>query len=177
MDLCPIVVNGQECGGTAAVGSLAHGNKTVQENQTYILAGYTVPCNGTVIAWEFCYLPNSSIPMTFYPSIWRANTKTNGNTDLKLIRSNNVTFTPNGNSGNSCEIFNLSISDQFTAPAGSVVGLYSNTDGKRPLLLCNDSNLSVVAYKVKRNGNHTDGRHSRVMKVDYNIAIKVYLGK
>ena len=175
--VCPIAVNGQKCGGTTAVGSLAHGRKIVQENQTFILAGYTVPCNATVVAWEFCYQTKDATPVTFYPGIWRTNTSTNGSTDFKLVQSNNVTFTPNGNSGNTCQIFNVSTTDQFTAPAGSVVGLYSNTDRKRPLLLRNDSNVSVIAYKVKMKGNYTDVRHSGVMKVDYNIAIKVYLSK
>ena len=177
MLVCSIVVNGQECGGVATVGSLVHGNETVQEDQTFILAGYAVPCNGTVVAWEFCYQISNATSVTFYPGIWRADTRSNGSTKFKLVQSNNVTFTPTDNSSNSCQTFNLSITDQFSVPAGSVVGLYSNTDEKRPLLLHNDAKASITAYKVAKNRSQADVNDSIVTKVDYNIAIKVYLSK
>ena len=47
--LYTIAVSGQEC--TDDVGSLSHDNKIVTAGQTFIFAGYTVPCNGTVVAW------------------------------------------------------------------------------------------------------------------------------
>ena len=173
MLVCSIVVNGQECGGVAAVGSLVHGNKTVQEGQTFILAEYAVPCNGTVIAWEFCYQSGGAKSVTFYPGIWRANTRSNG-TDFKLIQSNNVTFTPNGNSNNSCQRVNLSTTDQFTVPAGSVVGLYSDINGAQ--LLQAYTNSSLKTYQFNGNPRSINGSRNDGI-VNYTIAIRVHLGK
>ena len=46
-------VSGQEC--TDTVGWFGHDGNVVPQGQSFILAGYTVPCSGTVVAWEFCY--------------------------------------------------------------------------------------------------------------------------
>ena len=43
-----IAVIGQQC--TDTVGSLSHDSNIVTQGQTYILAGYTIPCSGTVVA-------------------------------------------------------------------------------------------------------------------------------
>ena len=125
-----IAVSGQDC--TDTVGSLSHDNNIVTAGQTFILAGYTVPCNGTVVAWEFCYQISGAMLVTFYPGIWRI-TETSGNTDYTLVQSNNVTYDSSVRdpqdpiTGFACQIFNLSDTDHFTALAGSVVGLYWNT--------------------------------------------------
>ena len=175
-----VVVSGQKCGSKTEVGSLEYGSDIITEDQTFILAGYAVPCDGTVVAWEFCYQKNDAKSVTFYPGIWRIiDTKKNGDTDYKLIQSNNITFTPNGSGDNACQMFNLSVKDQFTVPAGSIVGLYSNKGRKRPQLLFTATDASIRAYK--NSGNQNDiknaGKGRNSMEVDYNVAIKVYLSK
>ena len=130
-----IAVGGQECTDTVTVGSLSNASNVVTAGQTFILAGYTVPCSGTVVAWEFCYRPNN-VTVTFYPGIWRITGTMSGNTDYTLVQSNAVTYNqsvrdPQDPTSNfACQIFNLSDTDQFTAPAGSVVGLYTGIQQK-----------------------------------------------
>ena len=156
---------------------MSHENNIVPQGQTFILAGYTVPCNGTVVAWEFCYQISSAMSVTFYPGIWRitGTSGNTGNTDYTLVQSNNVTYDSSGSGLNSfpCQRFNLSDTDQFAAPAGSVVGLYSNVITQ--LLRTDNTNSSITTYQfsgnqssVSINGNSND--------VNYNIAIRVYLG-
>ena len=174
-----IAVSGQECTDTVTVGSLSHDNNIVyQPDQIFILAGYTVPCNGTVVAWEFCYQISASTSVTFYPGIWRITGTMNGNTDYTLVQSNNVTYNqsvrdPQDPHNVGCQIFNLSDTDQFTAPAGSVVGLYSYIHTQ---LLRTNTDSSITTYQFSGNqssvsnvGNSND--------VNYNIAIRVHLGK
>ena len=167
-------VSGQECMG--AVGSLSHGSNFnfVTVDRTFILAEYTVKCNGTVVAWEFCYRTASG-SVTFYPGIWRITGTMGSNTDYELIQSNSVTYDSSiQTSGiDSCQRVNLSKTDQFTAPAGSVVGLYSNVMTQ---LLHTDTDSSITTYRFSGNqssvsttGNSND--------VNYNIAIRVHLGK
>ena len=149
----------------------------VAQVQTFILAGYTVPCSGTVVTWEFCYRLGSGV-VTFYPGIWRITGTMGGNTDYTLVQSNTVTYDPSvrdpqdpHNVG--CQIFNLSDTDQFTAPAGSVVGLYSNVETQ--LLRTNTD--SSTTYRFSGNQSNvtiTDNSHN---DVNYNIAIRVHLGK
>ena len=167
------VVSGQEH--TVTVGSLSHDGNIITMDQTYILAGYTIPCNGTVVAWEFCYRTLGG-SVTFYPGIWRmSGARGMGNTDYALIQRNRVTYDQFITTGgdNSCQRINLSITDQFTAPAESVVGLYSNVGLQ---LLHTNTDSSITTYKFSGNqssinnaGNNDD--------VDYNIAIRVHLGK
>ena len=156
---------------------MSHDNNLVTADQTFILAGYTVPCNGTVVAWEFCYQISGATSVTFYPGIWRITAigGNSGNTDYVLIRSNTITYNPLGTIVNifPCQIFNLSDTDQFTAPAGSVVGLYSNLG---PQLLHTNTESSITTYRFSGNqssvsnaGNGND--------VNHNIAIRVHLGK
>ena len=167
-----IAVSGQEC--TDIVGSLSHDSRIVTQSQTYVLTGYTVLCNEIVVAWEFCYRRfNASV--TFYPSIWRI-TGTGGiNTDYELIQSNSVTYDASiQTSGvDSCQRVNLSTTDQFTAPAGSVVGLYSNFAAQ---LLHTNTDSSITTYQFSGNQSnvHTVGNSNYV---NYNIAIRVHLGK
>ena len=171
-------MSGQECTDTITVGLLSHDNYFITAGKTFILAGYTVPCSGTVVAWEFCY-QISGASVTFYPGIWRITGTMSGNTDYTLVQSNNVTYDqrvrdPQDNtSPYTCQIFNLSDTDQFTAPAGSVVGLYSNVI---TLLLHTYINTSITTYQFSGNqssiSNASDGDD-----INYNIAIKVHLGK
>ena len=171
-----IAVSGQECTDTVTVGSLSHDNNFVTCCQTFILAGYTVPCSETVVAWEFCYRISAVASVTFYPGIWRITRAKSGNTDYTLVQSNNVTYDPRGSALNifPCQIFNLSDTDQFTAPAGSVVGLYSNVG--TILLRTNNINSSITTYQFSGNQSSvtTTGNNNNV---NYNIAIRVHLGK
>ena len=166
-------VSGQECAVT--IGSLSHDSNIVTDNQTFILAGYTVPCNRTVVAWEFCYHTSNATSVTFYPGIWRISGTRGGNTDYALVQSNSVTYNQSiQNSGvYSCQRVNFSPTDQFTAPVGSVVGLYSNV-GAQLLRTNTDSSITTQSFcgnksSVSPNGNSND--------VNYNIAISVHLGK
>ena len=166
-------VSGQGC--TRAVGSLSHDSNIVTVDQTYILAGYTVPCSGTVVAWEFCYQISGATSVTFYPGIWRITGASGNNTNYELVQSNSVTYDPSIQTSGveSCQRVNLSTTDQFTAPARSVVGLYSNIFTQ---LLYTNTDSSTTTYQFSRNqssvrtiGNNND--------VNYNIAIIVHLGK
>ena len=169
-------VSGQECADT--VGSMSHDSNIVTADQTFIFAGYTVPCSETVVAWEFCYRISISTSVTFYPGIWRITGTNGGNTDYELVQSDTITYdssiqTNSSNHIDSCQRVNISTTDQFTAPAGSVVGLYSNVG---PQLLRTNTDKSITTYQFSRNqsiinkaGNNND--------VVYNIAIRVHLGK
>ena len=172
MYLYTVAVSGQECTGT--VGSLSHDSNIVTVSQTFILAGYTIPCSGTVVAWECCYRISYNKSVTFYPGIWRI-TRTMGiNTDYELIQSNSViydsTIQTSGNDG--CQRVNISTTDQFTAPSGSVVGLYSNVETQ---LLHTNTNNSITTYRFS--GNQSSVTAGNDDDVNYNIAIRVHLGK
>ena len=168
--LFSIAVSSQECMET--VGSLSHDSNIVPLVRTFILTGYTVPCNGTVVAWEFCYHISSLTSVTFYPGIWRINETSVMSTDYELIQSNSVTYDSSIqiSGDDSCQRVNLSVTDQFTAPAGSVLGLFSNVGAQ---LLHTNTNSSVTTYQFSGNqstvGNNDD--------VNYNIAIKAHIGK
>ena len=169
--LC-IAINGQEC--TGAVGSLSHDSNIVPQDQTFILAGYTIPCSGTVVAWEFCYRIISG-SVTFYPGIWRINETMGGNTDYALVQANSVTYDVSiQTSGiDSCQRVNLSKTDQFTAPAGSVLGLYSNVIAQ---LLHTNTDNSITTYQFSGNQSSVINAGSN-NDVNYNVAIRVYVGK
>ena len=174
--LYTIAVSGQEC--TVTVGSLSHDNNIVTSGRTFILAGYTVPCSGTVVAWEFCYQISGGT-VTFYPGIWRITGTSGSNTDYTLVQSNTVTYDqsvldPQDPTSNfPCQIFNLSDTDQFTAPAGSVVGLYSNLGPQ--LLRIDDTDSSITTHQFA--GNQSSVITTGNNDVNYNIAIRVHLGK
>ena len=174
-----IAVSGQECTDTVTVGSLSHDNNTVTLDQTFILAGYTVPCSGTVVAWEFCYQIIVAT-VTFSPGIWRIiEANGNGNTDYTLVQSNTITYNQNVRDPQDstniypCQIFNLPDTDQFTVPAGSVVGLYSGIQHTQLLHTKTDS--SITTYRFS--GNQSSVRTTGNSDVNYNIAIRVHLGK
>ena len=103
-----------------------------------------------------------------------------GNTDYTLVQSNTVTYDQSVHDPQDplnpyfCQIFNFSDTDQFTAPAGSVVGLYSGIQHTQ--LLRTNTDISITTYQFSGNqssvsttGNSND--------VNYNIAIRVHLGK
>ena len=141
----------------------------VTEGRTYIITEYTVPCNGTVVAWEFCHDSSNSPSLTFYPGIWTTGTDSGSNTDYVLVRSNNVTYHPGDTQ--SCQFFNVTEIDQFITPAGSVVGLSS---AGHSLLLRTNNNDSVTTYQFVGNLSSVNNGGD---DVNYNIAIKLYLGK
>ena len=128
-----------------------------------------------MVAWEFCYRISTATSVTFYPGIWRITETMDVNSNYKLVQSNNVTYNQSiQTSGiDSCQRVNLSITDQYTAPAGSVVGLYSSIGTQ---LLYTNTDSSITTYQFSGNqssvsltGNSDD--------VNYNIAIRVHLGK
>ena len=168
-----VAVSSQEC--TNTVGSLSHNSNFATQDHTFILSGYTVLCNGTVVAWELCYRISTSTSVTFYPGIWRITGTSRGVTHYELVQSNNVTYdqTIFTSSIDTCWIFNLSAIDQFTAPAGSVVGLYSGV--RTSLLHDTNTNNSVTTYR--RRGNESSFINAGSDDdVNYNIAIRVHLG-
>ena len=153
---------------------MSHDSNIVSQGQTFILAGYTVTCSGTVVAWEFCYQINGAGSVTFYPGIWRITGTSGPNTDYELVQSNSVTYDSSiqTSGSDSCQRVNLSTTDQFTAPAGSVVGLYSNVFTQ---LLRTNTNSSITTYQFNENqSNVTAGNND---DVNYNIAMRVHLGK
>ena len=160
---------------TDTIGTLNHDSIIAAERQTYILAGYTIPCSGTVVAWEFCY-QISSRSVTFYPSIWRiTGTMSDGDSGFELIQSNSVTYnaTIQTSGNNGCQRVNLSTADQFAAPAGSVVGLYSNVNTQ---LLHTNTDSSITTYQFSGHQSSVSvGSGSN--EVDYNVAIRVHFGK
>ena len=166
-------VSGQECTDTDIVGSLDHNINIIAApvDRTYILAGYTVPCSATVVVWEFWYQIGGATLATLNPGIWRK-TRTSDVICYTLIRSNELTYNPGGPSNNPRirKIFNLSDTEQFTVPAGSVVGVYS---GSAQLLHTNTDN-SITVYEFRQNQNSVN---SSGTNVHYNIAIRAHLGK
>ena len=58
--------------------------------------------------------------MTFYPGVWELLCDRRGSREYSLIQSNTVTFPPRENIF-SCQVFNLSQSEQFPVPLISVV--------------------------------------------------------
>ena len=163
-------------------GSLEHDGIHVVGGRTFIFANrnYTVSCEGIVIAWEFCYRVFSGVstePVTFFPSIWMPS-EANGALHYTLIQSTPITFTPaqvdNSTNNILCPRVNLSATEQITAPAESVVGLYSfRRRNELELLRTNKAQSSITTYQF-------DGNQSIVQvidsDVDYNIALRVHLG-
>ena len=116
--------------------------------------------------------------MTFYPGIWRITGTSGDNTDCTLVQSNTVTYDPSVHDPQDstniflCQIFNLSDTDQFTAPAGSVVGLYSNVGAQ---LLHTNTDSSITTYQFSR--NQSSVRAGNNDNVNYSIAIRVHIGE
>ena len=162
--------------GSITVGSLDHDEMIISADHTYILTGYTVQCEGIVTTWEFCYQKHGATAVTFNPGIWEGERIGNStNYRYSLIQSNTVTFNPSVGSTFSCQNYTLPVAEQFTAPSGSVVGLYSNRGEMRTLLLHTDTtNQQITPYR--RGGNKSEVVTSN-QNVNYNIAIRAHLGK
>ena len=154
---------------------MSHDNNIVIVDRTFVFAGYTVPCGGTVVAWEFCYQISGATSVTFYPGIWRITGTSGSSSDYAIVRSNTVTYDQTGNFDNifPCQIFNLSEPDQFIAPAGSVVGLYSNVG---PQLLRTNTGSSITTYRFIGNQSSV-AIFANSNDVNYNIAIRIHLGE
>ena len=156
---------------------MGHGN-TISERKTYILAGYEVPSDATVVAWEFCYQKMDATSVTFYPGIWRITdvNDRNSETDYELVQSNTITYNPSSITDQlPCLMFNLSVTDQFTVSEGSVVGLYSN---RGTLLLRTNANDVITTYED--NGIQSSINNLRPNNnddVNFNAAIRVHLSK
>jgi len=157
-----------ECIQEDTVGSLSCGN-TVADDKTYILAEYEIPSDGIVTGWEFCYQTSDVASVTIYPSIWRERT----NRDYELIKSSNITFDPrNTTDPFSCVRINLLENYQIAVSKGFVIGLFSNTGS---LLLHTDTDNHLTTYEYE--GNQTMVTKENNKDVNFNIAIRAYLGK
>ena len=174
-----MVVTSQQCMDNA--GSLKHDGFHVVNDVTFIFADqeYEVKCERIVVAWEFCYrvLNNTSTkPITFFPSIWMPNV-TNSSIHYTLIQSSPITFTPvQGRNTTLCPRVNLSTTDQFTAPTGSVVGLHSfRRRDELELLRTNRAQPSISTYRL--NGNHSSVQVTNDSDVYYNIALRAHFGR
>jgi len=165
-------VSGQVCTAPNAVGSLDHNGMLIDQDRTYILTGYTVQCEGIVTTWEFCYQLLGTPSVTFYPGIWENTGKIQGSITYSLVQSNTVKFNPGGAGSISCQNYTLPVTEQFTAPSGSVVGLYSNLN---VLLLRTADNNQITTYQVT--GNQSSIAVKNQDDINYNIAVRVYLGK
>ena len=107
--------------------------------------------------------------MIFYPGIW-SKIEIDHVIDYQLIQSSAVRY---DQSSGPCQRVNLSATDQFIAPAGSVVGLYSNVGTQ---LLCTNTDSSITTYLF--NGNQSSvSAAGNANNVNYNIAIRVHLSK
>ena len=165
-------VSGQVCTAPDTVGSLDHDEMIIDADQTYILAGYTVQCEGIVTTWEFCYQRLGVQSVTFYPGVWEINGTSGDNTTYSLVQPNTVTFDQSVGDDISCRNYTLPVTEQFTAPSGSVVGLYSNINVQ---LLHTNTDSQITTYQVANNqGNVVCGPGQ---DVNYNIAIRVHLGE
>ena len=174
MILHTIAVSGQECSDIVTVGLLSYDNRIVRADHTVILADNAIPCSGSVISWEFCYQTVNLSLVTFYPGIWRI-TGTSGG--YALVQSNTVTYNQSVRDPqdpvNNCQLFNLSDTDQFTVPAGSVVGLYSNMG---PNLLHTNADNVITTYRFRGNQSNVNNAGNND-DVNYNVAIRVHLSE
>ena len=89
------------------------------------------------------------------------------------IQSNTVIFDPRiSGSTFPCQNYTLPVTEQFTAPSGSVVGLYSNIHVQ---LLHTNTNSQITTYQVAGNQSSVVGESGQ--DVNYSIAIRVHLGE
>ena len=155
------------------VGYLDYDVERIGDDHTFILATNAIPCDGTVVAWEFCYHMSNRESVTFYPGIWRVTShgeRPGNNVNYELIQSTEVTFDQRKTS---CQVFNLSHINQFIAPKNSFIGLYS--DRRAQLLRTNDDNSSITTFQRRMNRSSVGKNDNH--DVNFNIAIRVHLGK
>ena len=104
--------------------------------------------------------------------------ETNGAIHYTFIHSSPVTFTPaqvdNSTNNILCPRVNLSAAEQITAPAGSVVGLYSfRKRNELELLRTNKDLSSITTYQIS--GNHSSVQVANDSDINYNIPLRVHL--
>ena len=157
----------KNCEDAVTVGSTDYDENIVDENTTYILTDkdYEVDCTGDVNAWEFCYQVQGVSNLTFYPGIWKKQGE-----KYSLVNSSIVTFTPTDGMS-PCQMFIMPKTDQFQAPKGSFVGLYTNVGLTRPLLLADNDNGKT--YQMSGNQSEIDTK--KLTEEEFNIAIRVHI--
>ena len=139
-------------------------------NSTYLLPYYTIPCDGVVYGWEFCYLAISDTnPVTFYPSIWRPS-DADSHTSVNI---NRVTFTAIANSGFQCLNHTVSDNEQFSVLTGDIVGLYSSAD----TWLASNRNSSLVSFIYTNSNQSGTVDNTGRSLTDEMRAIKVHISK
>ena len=129
-----------------------------------------------MVAWEFCYQKANTASVTFYPGIWRINGTRGININFELVQLSWVTYNSSVNhvAMYACHNFSLAETDQFTAPAGSVIGLYSNCGTQ---LLRTDTKLNGLRI-YQFSGNQSDvWTAGNSNQFDYNVSIRVHLSK
>ena len=142
----------------------------VQPNSTYLLPNYTIPCNGTVYGWEFCYLRASTSPAIFYPSIWRpidSNTYT-------LVDINRIAYMPTVGVGIQCLNRTVPDSERFNVLTGDIIGLYSDVNSQLASYTTSHPSFSFIYSNSNRSGTVDNRRRSSTDRI---IAIKAYLSK
>ena len=166
------VVSGRVCTAPDTVGSLDHDGEVIAADKTYILDGYTVQCEGIVTTWEFCYQRLGVQSVTFYPGIWEITGTSGGSTTYSLIQSNNITFDQSVGSTFSCRNYTLPVSEQFTAPSKSVVGLYSSNFVQ---LLYAKTGSDHNTHQFSHNQSSVVADKNNV--AEFNISVRVHIGK
>ena len=170
------VISGQNCTDTVGSLYLNSGSSIVYASRTFILADYQTSCEGNVTAWEFCYRKETGnkTAASFNASVWKISGENNDT--FAQVNSSYITFTLDNNATdlNICQRVNLSTADQFTAPAGSVVGLYCEGGKMQSQLLWTDRGSSITTYVYDSTAASliiSDGQ-----RVNYTITIKLHLG-
>ena len=157
----------QVCG---VAGSLERAGGPTESNSTYLLPDYTIPCDGVVYKWEYCYVAFAVNTITFYPSIWRPNNGTNSHT---LINITGVTFTTMNTSGFArCINHTIADDEQFNVSTGDIVGLYSAN-----FQLATNGNNFVISYIYRGRNQSGTVDHNNRATVHVTIAIKAYISK
>ena len=155
------------CTNTAGSIGFSEGS-TVAQNTTYVVPAYRIPCNGTVVGWEFCHQIVNVSSATFYPSIWRLD---GGN--YMLIHSSTVSFVPYASTGLTfkCGGYNLRVvNEEFDVHTNDMVGLYSGDSTAQILTMASSSNSSIT-YSLTGNHSNFSITESEVMSEQLNVAI------
>ena len=136
----------QSCRDTGSV-DFSEGS-IVTQNSTYIIPSYRIPCDGTVVGWEFCHQNVDAQTATFYPSVWRLDSSS-----YKLIHVSSVSFVPRvmGGLTFACTGYNVLMNEQFSVLTNDTVGLYSDDNTSQILTTSNGAGIS---YSMA--GNHSN---------------------
>lgn len=161
------------CGDAGSIG-FSEGS-TVAQNTTYVVLAYRIPCNGTLVGWEFCHQIVNASSATFYPSVWRL---TGGN--YMLIHSTAVSFVPYAPSVLTfkCQSYNLrTASEEFDVLANDTVGLYSGGDNAAQILTVAGFSDSAITYGLTGNHSNFSITASEVVSEQLNVAIVAQISK